>query len=331
MSFSYDAKFEVADSEVPQKPCCCRAELAGLLRTCAQINEDNGTYLVEFVTELPNLSKRISLLLKYLYNEKINIEVKQEEKANHTIRYHIILPSSITEKLLTDTYILRDSYSGKKEINLGVSRHLIEQDCCQRSFIKGVFMGCSSANIVIKDINNLKKHTGGYHLEFVFNDHSLAGDFSHILSQYDIYSKSMQRKKLTVIYIKEAEVVSDTLALVGANNAVLTLQNEFAVREIRNKLNRQLNCMNSNMEKMVEASLKQINAIEYISQTVGLETLPDNLYELCMLRLANPEETLENLAKLMNPPLTKSGVNHRLRKIVKIAEDLKEKNENIER
>ena len=178
--------------------------------------------------------------------------------------------------------------------------------------------------VTIKDINDLKKHTGGYHLEFVFNHHSLAGDFSHILSQYNIYSKSMQRKKFTVIYIKEAEVVSDTLALVGANNAVLTLQNEFAVREVRNKLNRQLNCMNSNMGKMVEASLKQIDAIEYISQTVGLETLSDNLYELCMLRLANPEETLENLAKLMNPPLTKSGVNHRLRKIVKLAEDLRQ-------
>ncbi len=326
MSFSYDAKFEVADSEVPQKTCCCRAELAGLLRTCAQISIENG-YSVEFVTELPNLAKRIELLLKHLYNEKIELNIKEEEKTNHTIRYYISLPSNITEKLLTDTYLLRENYNGQKEIHLGVSRYLIEEDCCQRSFIRGVFMGCASANIVIKDINNLKKHTGGYHLEFVFSDYSLAGDFSHILSQYDIYSKSMQRKKFTVIYIKEAEVVSDTLALVGANNAVLTLQNEFAVREIRNKLNRQLNCMNGNMEKMVNASLKQIDAIEYISKTVGLETLPDNLYELCMLRLANPEETLENLARLMNPPLTKSGVNHRLRKIVKIAEELKAENE----
>ena len=103
----------------------------------------------------------------------------------------------------------------------------------------------------------------------------------------------------------------------------MVLQNEFAVREVRNNLNRQLNCMNSNLEKMVEASLKQIEAIELIRDTIGLESLPQTLYELCLLRLANPEENYENLSKLMTSPLTKSGVNHRLRKIVLIAEKIK--------
>ncbi len=324
MSFSYDAKYEVADSELPQNDCCVKAELGGLLRTCAEVagNEDEG-YRIEFITELKNLFKRISLLLSRIYTEVPELNLVVEERPNHILKYHITIPSGLTRQVLIDTYILRENYSGAYELNFGVSRHLIEQDCCQREFIKGVFMGCASANIVIKDINDLKKHTGGYHLEFVFSNHALAGDFSHILSQYDIYTKSMQRRKLSVIYLKEAELVSDTLALVGANNAVLTLQNEFAVREVRNNLNRQLNCMNNNMGKMVNASLKQIEAIEFISETVGLETLSDNLYELCMLRLANPEENLDSLAKLMNPPLTKSGVNHRLRKIVKIAEDLR--------
>lgn len=327
MSFSYDAKFEVADSELPQNECCVKAELGGLLRTCGVINQTEAGYSVEFVTELKNLSKRLNALCKRLYGDCEDLSVNIEKKLNHTLKYHIMVPDSLTEKLLTDTYMLRDTYDGAREVVWTVSRYMIENDCCQREFIKGVFMGCASANIVIKDINDLKKHTGGYHLEFVFNNHSLAGDFSHILSQYDIYSKSMERKKFSVVYIKEAEIVSDTLALVGANNAVLTLQNEFAVREVRNKLNRQLNCMNSNMGKMVEASLKQIEAIEYINDTIGLESLNDNLYELCMLRLANPEENLENLAKLMSPPLTKSGVNHRLRKIVQIAEDLRAQNE----
>ncbi len=324
MSFSYDAKFEVADSELPQKDCCARAELGGLLRTCAEISGDeNSGYKIEFITELKNLYKRISALVSRIYPNSSDLDFSSEERLNHIIKYHIQVPSSLARQLLLDTYILRENYNGELVLNFGVSRHLIEEDCCQREFVKGVFMGCASANIVIKDISDLKKHTGGYHLEFVFNSHSLAGDFSHILSQYDIYTKSMQRRKFTVIYLKEAELVSDTLALVGANNAVLTLQNEFAVREVRNNLNRQLNCMNNNMGKMVNASLKQIDAIEFISETVGLETLSDNLYELCMLRLANPEENLDSLAKLMNPPLTKSGVNHRLRKIVKIAEDLR--------
>ncbi len=324
MSFSYDAKAEVAESEMPAEICCVKAELGGLLRTCGTIEEGEGGYSIHFTTEIKPLIKRLNILMKRLYPQCGDLEVREEEKINHTLRYLVLVPADFAEKLLDDTQMFRVSYDGTKTLYFGVNRYLIENDCCQREFIKGVFMGCASANIVIKDINDLKKHTGGYHLEFVFTNSSLAGDFSHIISQYDIYSKSMMRKKFTVIYIKEAEVVSDTLALVGANNAVLTLQNEFAVREVRNKLNRQLNCMNSNLGKMVEASLKQIEAIQKISDTMGLENLPDNLYELCMLRLANPEETLENLAKLMNPPLTKSGVNHRLRRIVKIATEIEE-------
>ncbi len=324
MSFSYDAKAEVANTELPETDHCARAELGGLIRTCAKIAED---YTITIVTEIEDLFKRVCGLIELLYQQGNMLTLERCERPNHAIRFNIIFPKVLSEQVLRDCYILRENYAGNLEIANGVSRHLIENDCCEREFIKGVFMGCASANIVIKDINNLKKHTGGYHLEFVFSNHTLAGDFSHILSQYDIYSKIMQRKKLTVVYIKEAEVVSDVLALVGATNAVLTLQNEFAVREVRNKLNRQLNCMNSNLEKMVNASLKQIAAIEYISDTVGLEALPDNLYELCVLRLANPEETLDNLAKLMNPPLTKSGINHRLRKIVKFADELKKKNE----
>lgn len=324
MSFSYDAKYEVAESELPVGDCCVKAELGGLLRTCAIVagDEEQG-YSIEFVTEIKNLSKRVALLLRRLFDTAADPEVVVEERPNHTLKYHIMVPSGITRQLLIYTYILREDYSGQMVLNFGVSRHLIEQDCCQREFIKGVFVGCASANIVIKDINNLKKHSGGYHLEFVFSNHSLAGDFSHILSQYDIYTRSMQRRKFSVIYLKEAELVSDTLALVGANNAVLTLQNEFAVREVRNNLNRQLNCMNNNMGKMVNASLKQIEAIQLIEDTIGLEGLPDSLYQLCVLRLANPEENLDALARLMDPPLTKSGVNHRLRKIVKIADDLR--------
>ena len=320
MSFSYEAKTEVATSELPTQECCARAELGGIVRTCGRIAED---YSITLVTELDILYKRVCGLVKMLYNQENRLKLDRQERPNHAIKFSVIFPQDLSEQILKDCYILRENYAGQLEIASSISRHLIENDCCQRQFIKGVFMGCASANIVIKDINDLKKHTGGYHLEFAFLNRNMAGDFSHILSQYDIYSKIMQRKKLTVVYIKEAEIVSDVLALVGANNAVLTLQNEFAVREVRNQLNRQLNCMNSNLGKMVDASLKQISAIEYLEEKMGLENLPDTLYDLCVLRLANPNETLENLAKLMSPPLTKSGVNHRLRKIVKMAEELK--------
>ncbi|MBR4270542.1 MAG: DNA-binding protein WhiA [Clostridia bacterium] len=321
MSFSYDAKAEVANADLPSSKCCNLAELAGIVRACGKISDN---YAITLVTEHDCLYKRVLGLVKNYYESSTGVKLTTLTRPNLPNKYYIEINNELGEKILTDAFILRVNYAGQKEISNGISARLIENECCQREFVKGVFLGCASANIVIKDINDLKKHTGGYHLEFSFTNSTLAGDFSHVLSQYGVYSKMIQRKKMFVVYIKEAELVSDTLAIVGANNAVLTLQNEFAVREVRNQLNRQINCLNSNIEKMVDASLKQIAAIEYIEEAVGLNTLPDNLYELCLLRLANPNETLENLAKLMNPPLTKSGINHRLRKIVKIAQDLQD-------
>jgi len=325
MSFSYEAKAEVAASDFPSNKCCNLAELVGIVRTCGKIKPD---YSITLVTEHDSLYKRVCGLIRNYYGSNEQVKLLTITRPNLKNKFNIEISSTLGEQILTDSFVLRTEYNGERTIHDGISRHLIENECCQREFIKGVFLGCASANIVIKDINNLKKHTGGYHLEFAFTNRTLAGDFSHMLSQYGVYSKMIQRKKMSVVYIKEAELVSDTLAIVGANHAVLTLQNEFAVREVRNQLNRQINCFNSNTEKMVDASLKQIAAIEYIDSTVGLSSLSDNLYELCLLRLANPNETLENLAKLMDPPLTKSGINHRLRKIVKYAQDLQAQAEN---
>ncbi len=329
MSFSLDAKEEVATNDIPAKDCCKRAMLSGILRTAGTLSIQNGKYIVEITTELSGMYNVVAKLLSALYGVNDVLTVKKEEHPNHSVRFNISMPAELSDKILYDCYILKKNYAGDTEIVKGISRHVITDDCCERSFITGAFLGCASANIVIKDINNLKKHAGGYHLEFVFGQYELAVDFGHLLADCGINSKMMQRKKLFVVYLKEAEIVSDLLALVGANTAVMTLQNEFAVREVRNNLNRQLNCMNNNLQKMVSASVKQIDAIEYISKVKGLESLPPSLYELCILRLANPEENYENLAKLMTTPLTKSGVNHRLRKIVEMADDLRRQNGDI--
>lgn len=329
MSFSFDTKTEVSKTELPEKTCCAKAELSALIRTCGQLNFDIKTkqYSIEFVTDLPTLFARVNGLIKMLFPEFNELSLLEEERQNHIPRFHIGVPSEISKQLLVDCYVFRAFEDGNFDVIDGISRFIVENECCKKSFVKGAFLGCASANIVIKDINDLKKHTGGYHLEFVFSKSGIANDFMHLLSEFNIHAKIMQRKKFWIVYIKEAEQVSDLFATVDAHNAVIVLQNEFAVREVRNNLNRQLNCINSNLEKMVVASLKQIEAIQLIRDTVGLETLPPTLYELCLLRLANPEESFENLAKLMTEPLTKSGVNHRLRKIVQIANNLKQKDE----
>ncbi len=319
MSFSSDAKTEVVKSELPQKEFCAMAELSALFRTCGQLGIEEGSYTVELVTELSELSGRVQALVSKLIPDFNDLTVLSEERPRHPTRFRICFPKEVSQKLLMDCFVLK----ANMEPYTGIPQAVAEEDSCKRSFIKGAFLGCASANIVIKDLHNLKKHTGGYHLEFVFSSAGLSADFAHLLSHYGFNARTVQRKRLWITYIKEAEQVSDMLAFVGANNAVMVLQNEFAVREVRNQLNRQLNCMNSNLVKMVDASLKQIEAIEFLRDTVGLEALPGTLYELCLLRLANPDESYENLAKLMTEPLTKSGVNHRLRKIVHLAEKIK--------
>ncbi len=323
MSFSSDAKVEVIKSELPINRDCVIAELAALFRTCGEISLIKEKYSLELVTELPELFARANGLIKKVYAGFDDLGFVREERSNGSVRYHILFPPEISAKIVYECHIVRENGG----FHTGIAQSLVEDKNCKRSFIKGAFIGCASANIVIKDMKDLRKHTGGYHLEFVFSSASLANDFTHLLSEFSIMAKVMQRKKFWVTYIKEAELVSDLLALVGANNAVLVLQNEFAVREVRNNLNRQLNCLNSNLEKMVKASVRQVDAIEKIRETIGLESLSPTLYELCLLRLANPEENYESLSKLMTAPLTKSGVNHRLRKIVSIAEKIKEKTE----
>ena len=130
-----------------------------------------------------------------------------------------------------------------------------------------------------------------------------------------------------ILYIKESEVVSDLFALVGAFKNLLKLQNEIALREVRNNINRQNNCLNANITKTVNASIKQINAINKIQNTIGLDKLPQNLRELCLVRLANPEESLDNLTKLLSTAITKSGINHQFRRLIKIADKIVISNE----
>ena len=140
---------------------------------------------------------------------------------------------------------------------------------------------------------------------------------------FEITSKLSSRKKIFVLYLKDSEAIKDLLALVGAEQSVLDLSDEMAKRDLRNTVNRQVNCINANINKTIEASLKQIQAINYINKKIGLDSLPEDLQEVAVLRLANPQESMDELLKLSTIKLTKSGLNHRFRRILKIADILK--------
>lgn len=281
-----------------------------------------GDFILKTVKNILKNYKKIQekqkdLFLDIIEKDRLNevIVVKNTFKINDKSFYKIILKESILPEIFS-LFGIEENLSVLENLNLATKS--IDS---LKAFIKGVYIGSATSSIKISQKPN-EKTSSGYHLEFASKNLSLLRELSHLLAQFNIFAKLISRKSGYVLYIKDAENVSDLLALVGANNSVLTLKNEIVKREFRNKINRQTNCLSGNISKTVEASIKQLQAIEKIDKIVGLNTLPPDLEEVALMRLANPEEPLANLLQLSNLSLTKSGLNHRLRKIISIADKL---------
>lgn len=320
MSFATDSKNEVLKDKI-ENDCCSIAFLSAIIKCSGELCISDRKVSVEIFTELEGLFAKIKDIIEQYYGKECNISVMEETNISKSSRYKITLPSDITDQLLKDLGIMSLDTEGMLGIDNGIADFIVMDECCKRSYIKGTFVSCATSNIIIKSYDNDKVNSG-YHLEFVFNFDKIAEDFVKLLESFGITAKITTRKNTPIVYIKEYQLICDTLALVGANKAVLDLQNEAAIRELRNNVNRQTNCLNANLNKTVNASIKQLNAIKIIQENIGLESLSESLMELALLRLANPESSLEELRMLFSEPLTKSGINHRFAKIIKIAEDI---------
>lgn len=321
MSFATDAKLEVLKSGI-ENDCCSIAFLSAVIKCSGELSISAGHKIkVEIYTEIKEVFDKIKTIIEQYYGRECEMTLMEETNISKASRYKISLPFEITEQLLKDLGIMKIDDSGLLEIENGISSFVVMDECCKRSYIKGAFVACATSNIIIKSYDNGKSNSG-YHLEFVFNFDKIADDFVKLLNEFDIPAKITMRKNTPIVYIKEYQLICDTLALVGANKAVLSLQNEAAIREVRNNVNRQNNCLNANLNKTISASVRQLNAIKIIQENIGLEGLSDGLMELALLRLANPEASLEELRSLCTQKLTKSGINHRFAKILEIAEKI---------
>ena len=321
MSFAHEVKLEALESATKNE-CCKLAFLSSVIHSCGELTKSGQEFYLELKTDIEKVYNEVNDCLKTLYGEYAEVNLDEDTNINKAVRYVISLPKSITNQILFDCGIAKFSINNEFTLIQGIDEHIIENDCCAKNYIKGVFATASTSNIILNDGVNDNRSFSGYHWEFVFSNEPFADDFSNLLFAQGIPNKKSKRKNLFILYIKEADVVSDLFALVGAFKGLLRLQNEVALREVRNNINRQNNCLNANITKTVNASLKQINAIKKIEKTIGFEKLPKNLRDLCLVRLANPEESLDNLTKLMPTAITKSGINHQFRRLVKIADSL---------
>lgn len=264
-------------------------------------------------TENPAIARIIFKLLKEHFNIHTKLMVKRSNSLKKNNIYMVVINEEMgVRKLLSDVGVIRDS-EGIFTLDYSIPKSLIDDDTCKRLYIRGAFLGGGS-------ISNPEK---AYHLEFVTHNSEYANELSKLINQYSINSKVIQRKSSYVVYIKEGEQIVDLLNIIGAHSSLLYLENIRIMKEMRNNVNRLVNCETANLSKTVNAAVRQIESIKLIQSEIGLTRLPKNLRDVAEVRLAYPDSSLKELGQFLDPPVGKSGVNHRLRRIEKIADELK--------
>lgn len=282
--------------------------LYALFKTIGEINLNTSE--INFITNNEEIFNLTNIALKKLNFLEAEFEIDDEKSFKGGFKYKIIINKKTSEYLLNE-FVYKTDFNFNDE--------LIKTEIQKLEFLKAIILNTITGNIALNSENS------GYLLELVLNDEELSNEITFLLSEFDIFTKKVVRNKQNVIYINKFETISDLLALIGANNSMLAINNENAIRSVRNNINRQNNCLEANINKTINASIKQLEAINFIDSTIGIDSLDINLQEICLLRLANKEESLENLVKLLNGKISKSGLNHRFNKIIKISEELKGK------
>ena len=310
MSFSSEVKEELG-KYISRNYHCQIAELAAILHYQGQLTRgENGQLQLQILTENPFVLRKSFTILNKAFNIETS-EMEQECLKNHKNSvYTIILEKeedimSIFQavKLLDDDGVLHD-------LKDGVNAEILKSYCCRRAFTRGAFL-C---------IGSMSDPAKGYHLELVCNNKNQAKQLQEVLVLFDLDAKIVVRKKYFVVYLKEGSHIVDFLGITKARVALMNLENLRIVKEMRNSINRKVNCETANIAKTVNAAAKQIEDIIFIRDYVGFSKLSDTLREMAQVRLEYPESSLKELGQYLDPPVGKSGVNHRLRKLSEIAE-----------
>lgn len=313
MSFSATTKNELSRIEVNEE-CCALAELAALVRMNGTIQITGMKKInLKFTTENAAIARRIFSILKMIYNTEVEVMVRRNRQLKKNNNYHIVInDKEISEKILKNVGFINEEGTNFFNPTYSMPDKLIFKRCCRRSYVRGSFLGGGS-------ISNPEKT---YHMEFVTNNLEHAENLSEIINSFGLNSKIVIRKENYVVYIKEGEQIVDILNIIGAHQALLKLEDIRVLKDVRNNINRLVNCETANLSKTIDASMRQIEHIETIKSKMGLNKLPQSLREIAELRIENPDASLKEIGAMLNPPIGKSGVNHRFRKIEEIAEEL---------
>jgi len=272
-----------------------------------------GKVTVIISTENPGIARRYKKMIKEYFKAKADLEISAGSGLKKgRVFYLKIPPEERSGQILRETGILmiRD---GLNYISDGIYAEIIKTKCCKKAYMRGIFLGAGT-------ISDPEK---GYHIEFVCNSEMLASDVRKLINSFiGLNAKMIRRKKSSIVYVKESGQITDILNIMGAHSHLLDFENVKIVKEMRNKANRAFNCDNANLDKTLKAAERQMSSIRKIESMKGLSFLTGKLYDVAVKRLEHPEASLIELANLMEPPMKKSGVNNRLKKIEEIAETI---------
>lgn len=310
MSFSSKTKNELTRM-IGEDKCCQIAELSAFVKVSGTLSLSGFKRIdLTIVTENPAIARRVFSLLKKVFGINSEIHVKQNKNLKKTNTYLIQIPDATT---LLESLGILDTTDGLMSIMERVKEQIVHKECCKRAYIRGAFLGGGS----------LSDPEKGYHAELVTHQEGFALSLVEMLTNYELSAKIIERKGQFVVYLKEGDQIVDLLNIIGAHSTLLEFENVRIIKQMRNDVNRLVNCETANMNKTIDASYRQIEDIRLIESRIGLGSLPDNLRQIAEIRLENSEISLKEIGELLIPPVGKSGVNHRFRKIEQIAEELR--------
>ncbi|RDB61701.1 DNA-binding protein WhiA [Gordonibacter sp. 28C] len=308
MSFTAEVKDELARVP-PVCSHCEKATLAALVRIEGTLFfSGQGTYRIEVATDAPSVARLIIKLLHELYHLKTELTVRRSV-LHKTPNYLIEVPA---QPHLADS--LRDMgvLSGEG-LELGIKDELVAKECCTAAYLRGAFLGSGFVS----------DPRGDFHFEITVENEDLAEGLVELLERKDINARVMQRRSSYMVYLKSGAAILEFLAFTGAHQSALSMENARVIKSVRNDVNRMTNAEIANQAKAANASVDQIYAIRAVLETHGMENLPPALQEFIRLRVTYPDATLKELGERATPPLSKSAVYHRVRRIEQMAREIR--------
>ncbi|MDE7425486.1 MAG: DNA-binding protein WhiA [Lachnospiraceae bacterium] len=317
MSFSREIKEELS-KHIPTGRHCQIAEIAAIISLCGKISvNEKEQHFIKIVTENLTVARKYFMLIKEAFQGDIQIQVRRNRYLKRNRSYALIIrDSQMSMRILKATKLINQQGDIVEEMSI-ISNRVVQNTCCKRAFIRGAFLAAGSMSDPEKT----------YHFEIITTTEEKAAQLRDMIRFFDVDAKIVKRKKYFVVYVKDGSQIVDVLNIMEAHKALMNLENVRILKEMRNSINRQVNCEAANISKTVTAASKQLEDILYIQNTVGFGDLSPGLKEIAKLRMEQPDASLKELGSMLSTPIGKSGVNHRLRKLSIIADSLREHKE----